>query len=486
LRERKILKEIAPHLVHDMDFILPIYDGCIDFPLTIDSLLESHSLTGNVKRLIQTTLVHAGISAYDLLGRSRAPIRFLSKDEYTRPHLLTDEDLLGIRVYSDGKIRSPERLALEAILRGDQEGGKSFNYSEVVGFVKSRAGKVEAVKVRSGEGIHTLRAKVIVNATGPWIDTVNRLHSPSLSRSLLLRVGGIHAAVSSFPGSEVFGKRALVVPTRSPQGQKRLVFMIPEEDHWIVGTTEKEIADVSDPVDYKPSRAELESLFNAVRRVMPAFNLTADSSEEILYVFAGVRPLRRQERDPTTASRKDLIHYDREAGIISVTGKLTPARAIAERVTDLACKLLGMERVPCRTGKTPLPGGETIPERPSQIAGRYRITEQVAENLIRTYGCRYADVLSQCEKDSCLKEEIGTAHIMAQVIYAVEREKAVKISDVIFRRTYMFRATRGFDIALIEVVGGLMATRLGWAREQLIREVELCRDEIENRYKLID
>ncbi len=91
-----------------------------------------------------------------------------------------------------------------------------------------------------------------------------------------------------------------------------------------------------------------------------------------------------------------------------------------------------------------------------------------------------------CENDNSLSQEIGKGCIRAQVIYAVEREKAVKISDVMCRRTYMFRAAGGFDIASMESVGRLMATRLGWSNEQLRREVELCRDEIENRYELVE
>jgi len=485
LRERYTLKKIAPHLVHDMDFLLPIYDGCIDFPLTIESILDSHYLHGGLRRLLQTSLVHAGMSTYDFLGGSRFPFRFLAKDRLTKHQLLTQKDLLGIRVYSDGKISSPERLALEAILKGDEEGGRSFNYAEVVGFEKEKAGKVEAAIVNSGEAVYTIRGKVIVNATGPWIDTVNRLCSGGASSSLLLRVGGIHVAVSSFAGSEVLGKRALVIPTKCPQGQKRLVFVIPEEGYWLIGTTEKKIDDSCDVLDYKPSRAELESLFDALRRVMPTFDLNPDS-EEILHVFAGVRPLRRQEMDPTTASRKDLIHYDMRSGVISVTGKLTPARAIAQRVTDLACRLLGKEEARCTTAHTPLLGGEPVSERPSEIAARVGIAEETAKKLIGTYGWRHREVLAYCEKDNSLRQEVARGCIMAQVCYAVEREKAVTIADVILRRTDMGKTTKNAGIELVERVGEVMAMRLGWSEEQLRRAVASCTAEIESRYKVAD
>ena len=352
LREREILLRIAPHLVRPLEFLLPFY-GLNPF---------------------HRTRMRAGLFLYDLLSydKSLPSRKHLTRDEVIKrePHL-SKRGLKGAAAYYDAQASLPERLCLENILDACAHGARAYNYAEVTGAIREGdgggdggvrsvrgvggvgsigGGRVTGVRVRDrltntdAEGADDVevRARFVVNASGPWFDRVEDALTGD-SRRHIRTTKGIHIAVPPMIKSAMALESAV---------DGRLVFAIPWLGYTWIGTTDTDFDD--DPANVRADRADVDYLLRSMR---PYFK-DLDASR-IYFTNAGVRALVMEEGSESSVSRLHKISDEAEArrrGLIEILGgKLTGYRAIAEEVTDLACRLLD-RREKCVTADTPLPG----------------------------------------------------------------------------------------------------------------------------------
>jgi glycerol-3-phosphate dehydrogenase len=286
-----------------------------------------------------------------------------------------------------------------------------------------------------------IRAKSVVNATGPWTDAISRIESPS-SRAAVLGTKGVHIAV---PADRV-GNRAAV--TMLAFADQRVMFVLPGATHTIIGTTDTETHERPDQV--RATRADVNYLLDAANAYFPEAKLTGD---DVVCAWAGIRPLiaSGNSGNPAGASREHAITVG-PRGVIAVTGgKLTTYRSMSEEVVDRVQSYLGQPRTQSNTDTRPLPGSAI---RPADID--WRSTVLVA----------------------------GLPYTTADVSDAADHEFACTVADVLVRRTHLAFETRDHGIAVAPRVAELLASRLGWSPTDITRELENYRVEIKRLFTI--
>lgn len=439
LQEREVLLRIAPHLVRPLSFLIPVYRP----------------------RAAARLKLRAGMILYDLLswGKSLPAHRWLAAHEAraTEPSLPID-GLVGAFQYYDAQVPSVERLCLENVLSAQAHGATVMNYAQVDGFLRKN-GAIAGLMVTdtlTGETV-SCPARLVVNATGPWLDAVLRLAGRN-GRPLLRRTKGIHLVTP--PAT----RHALVL---FAQSDGRLFFVVPWNGCSLVGTTDTDYED--DPGVVAATAADVRYLLTEVRRALPA-----GPWETIYYTMAGVRPLARVEGVSESAvSRKHRLvdhgEQDRIPGLISVVGgKITAYRSIAEETVDLVCRRLGCTSSRSATAAMPLPGAR-FTTLAACLADVERIGTQLGLDdgqcryLVDVYGARAVDVLLLAARTPRLAARIcpDAPDILAQVHHAVEHEHARTVADFLLRRSMLgFGPRRGVDA--VDVVAAEMGELLGW------------------------
>ena len=331
LRERAVLLRIAPDLVRPLRFILPFYDA----------------------NVLTRTKFQLGLSMYDwFAGRANLGKHQTLNPEQVgllEPHL-RKEDLRGGAVFYDAQVDSPEQLCLANILDAEAAGARVFNYCPVQGAIREN-NQIRGVAVSDGGKRVEVRARITVNASGPWFDKVAGLLD-SRTRPKIRTTKGVHIACSS-----TVSEHAIIFD--SPI-DGRTMFVIPWRGFTWIGTTDTDFS--GDPRTAHATREEVDYLLKSAASVVPAVK-----DAEIYFSNAGVRALVRASGTESSVSRKHRIENP-NPGLISVLGgKITGYRAIAEEVTDIAAKKLGI-RSSCQTADRFLP---TAPELPLAERIRY-------------------------------------------------------------------------------------------------------------------
>ncbi|MEX2248942.1 MAG: FAD-dependent oxidoreductase, partial [Parvibaculum sp.] len=392
------------------------------------------------------------------------------------------EGLTGAMVYYDCQMFAPERLCLECIEGAAEYGADVVNYAEVTGFDSEPSGngiRIKGVTVRdtlTGE-THRVRGKLVVNAAGPWADTLMGFADDTPARRLI-RSKGIHIITRALTG-----KNALAIKSRLGGH----FFVIPWRGHTIIGTTDTVFEDAPDQVGV--SEKDIADFLIVVNDGLPGLNLTR---ADVLHFYVGLRPLvdttpqvadGEEKKDSYNASRAAEVydHAPEEAieGLVSaIGGKWTTSRHLAEQVVDLALKKLGRQ-AKCETHCTPVYGGE-IGRLKSFVARAKKrhahLPADVVENLVNFYGSRIDEVLATAAERQGESEELlrrlgpNVAEIGAQVVHAVRHEMALRLSDVVFRRTGLGTLGHpGPDV--IARTADLMRRELGWDETTTAHEI---------------
>jgi len=422
LRERETLLRLAPHLIKPLPFLLPFYD----------------------RSLFVRTKLRVGMTLYDLLSfdKTLPRHRFLDPQQVRQaePELRT-EGLQGAAAYYDAQVDSPERLTIENLVDAGAHGAAVLNYTEVVGAIQEH-GEIRGVRVReafTGDE-RQVRARLVVNASGPWFDRV-AAHLGPHPRRLVRTTKGIHLACDRVNHNAV---------ALSSRLDGRLFFVIPWLGYSWVGTTDTDFN--QDPAAATATPEDVRYLVESAAHYFPALR-----SARIHWTNAGVRALVMKPGSESSVSRLHRIIAD-PPGLISVLGgKITGYRAIAEEVTDMACGRLGLA---CRsdTAEAPLPGGR------SPCGRTY---------LESIYGCRAAEVLSLAESDPRLGERLAPEYpdIAAQVVFSVRHEYCLRVCDFMLRRSLLgFQPDKG--IRALPSVAAWMARELGWTQAECNREIQ--------------
>jgi glycerol-3-phosphate dehydrogenase len=415
-RERDLLRRrLAPHLVKPLAFVFPVYRGD---PVGVIAL-------GIGMWLYDVLATFRNIERHRMFSRART----LGLEPALR-----SEGLRGAALYYDC-FTDDARLTLETILAAKEEGAVVANYVELRSFLKDSGRIVGAVLADQVEGTAIrVRARCVVNATGPWTDHIRRLDDPA-SKPCLRVTKGVHIIV---PRDRVGNRQAVVM--RSPR-DKRVLFVIPWGAHDLIGTTDTDFHGSPDDVSADPD--DVDYLIDAANWFFPRANLgTAD----VISAYAGLRPLvaAGEDKSPSAVSREEEI-FESPAGLITlVGGKLTTYRSIARDITRLVAKRLGVPKARRKSDHTrakPLPGG--CSEAPDRIVDGLvacsDLTREQLTHLAQRYGSRTQEVIALAGTKDEFKRGLvhGMPDIWAEVAFAVQKEMAVRCEDILFRRTHL-------------------------------------------------
>jgi glycerol-3-phosphate dehydrogenase len=449
LRERETLLRIAPHLVKPLEFLIPFF-----------------------KRAKATALkMRVGLALYDALSYDKSlPSRrwLTSAAARAADPALARTAATGAAAYHDARVDSPERLALENVLDAERHHGVALNYCEVRS-ITPRDGasilRVRDVTTPGGADEGEINARVVVNATGAWLELVGETLTGQRPGVIRL-TKGVHLVCR--PVTE----HALVL--FSPI-DRRLFFAIPRAGLTWIGTTDTDFS--GDPAMARAERSDVDYLLRSVQHVFPSL-----SRGDVLHTTAGVRALVKAGGSESSVSRMHRIAAGPPAGpagVISVLGgKITGYRAIAEDVTDAVCEQLGARDRRCSTADRPLPGGAPAPA--TSVALPQRPEAQAA--LADLYGSRLDELAALVGADPQLGAPLSPRYhdIGAQVVLAVRAEHCVHLSDFMRRRTLLgATADQGWDAAAR--AAALMRAELGWSAGREAEELAAYRREIEWR-----
>jgi len=483
LRDREAILHVAQHLVKPLGFLVPIYDRSSRGPL----------------------MIRLGMNVYDALSydRSMARHKMLSRKKVEeREPGLNPEGLKAAAFYYDAQVEYAERVAVENAISARDNGATIITYANVERLIVENGDVrgVEFTDVFEGER-YTASAPVTVNVAGPWVDEVLAdLHRPGTDENVGRFMGGTkgsHLIVDPFPGAPE--GEALYVEARK---DGRPYFIVPWNGRYLIGTTDLRYEGNLDHVS--ASEDEIQYLLDETNYVIPGARL---SREDVLFTYAGVRPLPYNPEGETGGVTRSHVVFDHAkggsaaggkvksqsaelpqvGGLLSIIGgKLTTYLNLSRQTVDAVFEKLGRKAPKSTSREVPLPGSETSDFE--AFAAGFRsastIPEVLSGRLLKLYGVRAAEVLKVGEDDPELLKPLSsivsveTALIGAEVIWALREEMAQTLSDVLLRRTMAGYGPRvGLDVA--EAAAGVAVKHLGWEQDRAEREVREYREWIE-------
>lgn len=401
LREREVLMAKAPHIIWPMRFLLP-----------------------HRPHLRPAWMIRAGLFLYDHLGKRRAlpasrGVRFPAQGP------LAPSITRGFE-YSDCWVDDARLVVLNALQAREQGAEVLVRTRCIAAREMEGLWELELEDAASGERFRR-RARALVNAAGPWVEQVIRQRLAREPRYGIRMIQGSHLVVPRLNEDE----RAYLLQNRDG----RIVFVLPwEEDFSLVGTTDRRYD--GDPARVTATDEEIDYLLEVVN----AHFRRPLARTDVLRTFSGVRPLCDDEStDPAAMTRDYTLHLDTSgAPLLSVFGgKLTTYRRLAEAaLAQLAPHLPTMG--PAWTEKAPLPGGDigSQADFTARLLAEFPwLGETRARRLARTYGSLCLEFLAGAHSEADLGEEFGAGLTAREVDYLVDREWAVGLEDILWRRT---------------------------------------------------
>lgn len=408
LFERDTLLKNAPHLTHPLAILTPCR-----------TWVESIYLTIGLK-------MYEWISGKHTIGASH----WLSKkDALDLIPELKQKTLSSGVLYYDGQL-DDARYCLAIVQKAEELGCTVLNYTQALDFHKDSSGKLKSliIKELSSNALHIVNADVFVNATGPFADHIRQMANPKLSSRMKVSRGA-HLVL---PADVMKNPTAMLVP-KTDDG--RVLFIIPWQDHLLVGTTDEE-----DILSETPDLEEVE-----IPYLLKYVNLYLEkpvTPDQILAGFAGQRPLLgKAEKSSDTKSlvRDHEVEVDTNSQLVSIMGgKWTTYRLMAKDTIDHIYGAIWKKKpIICTTEHQLLHGAEGYNFNDwIRLIAEYQITEEVAKHLLKKYGSEAKAVLQLTENEVYLKELLVPNHpfIKAEVIYAIHQEMAVNATDILERR----------------------------------------------------
>ena len=458
LHEReRLLYTLAPHLVKPVPFLYPI-----------------------LHRVWERPYVTAGIGLYDTLAHVGSKVasmpfhRHLSERgvQKTFPSIKPGA-MVGAVKYWDGRV-DDARLVLTLIRTAAGYGALAASRTRVTGLLKNDDAAVVGARVtdlETGEEFE-IRARKVIAATGVWTEeTQDMAHTDGGLKVLASK--GIHIVV---PRERIKGEVGLILQT-----EKSVLFVIPWEHYWLIGTTDTPYEqDVSAPV---ATAADIDYVIEHANVVLEE-PLTR---EDVIGSFAGLRPLLQpgvKDGTETASTKVSREHTVAEVtpGLISIAGgKLTTYRIMAQDAVDFA---LGKERakqLPSVTDRTLLHGANgyvPLTRQVEQISGRYGWSPETVDHLLNRYGAGIAEIESIVDEREDLAEPLKDApeYLRAEVVQAARNEGVLHLEDVFETRTRMTFDQPDHGLAALDEVADLLAEELGWDEERRTREIQAYRD----------
>jgi glycerol-3-phosphate dehydrogenase len=467
--ERRVMLDLAPHLVNPLAFLFPVYAGS----------------RRNLRMIKAGMWLYAGLSLF----RSPKRHQVLNAAEVAEVEpLLKQEGLQGAPLYYDCST-DDSRLVLENVLDGIENGGLAVSWARVDALVKDEQGRVSGVVVKNTRdgSVREVKANAIINATGPWTDEVLGLSGPR-TEDMLRLTKGIHIVVDR---EKLPVEHAVVL---FHPDDDRVLFALPWGERTYIGTTDTDYEGA--PGEEAATLADVDYCIAAANEHFPTQQISRD---DVIATWAGLRPLISppEEMDDVAeskVSREHQITVGRDGLITIAGGKLTTYRKMAKEVVDVAVHLLKLsDGLPedlhsAQTFKAPLPGAVGWPAHDDHALVAEELArvcecdlpKDVARHLVDTYGMRAVQVAKLCAKDPALLEPIvpGRVEIMAQVDFGVQEELAASVSDILIRRTQII--FRDFDQGLgaADKVANRLAQLIGWSAEEKQKSIDYYKSEV--------
>jgi glycerol-3-phosphate dehydrogenase len=428
LQERGIIFRNAPHLTRNQEFIIPVYTWFDAIKYTI------------------------GLKLYDILAGRRS----LGKSRFIKPGTtlarlptLKREGLIGGVIYHDGQF--DDCRFLNSLVRSIADhGGTARPYSKVIGLLKSNSGKVEGVRVRDVESREEfeLKAGLVINATGIFVDAVLKMDHPVVKRTIRPSQG-VHLV---FDRSFLQGDSAIMIPKTN---DGRVLFAIPWYDKVVAGTTDTPV----DKLTLEPKALDEEITF--ILQTAGKYLTRKPMRDDILSVFAGLRPLVSSPDNPVNTreiSRRHKVTIS-SSGLVTVEGgKWTIYRKMAMDTLNKAMRAGLLEQRPCRTHQLPLNG--------FALSDRHDRTH--------IYGSHAREIRKMTEAHPGWARTLHPRlpYTEAELRWICRHEMPRKLEDLLARRIRALFLDAAASMEMAAEAASIMAEELGQDEEWTIQQVE--------------
>ena len=457
VRERRVLSVILPHLVHPLPFVIPTYQGLSRNRWLMRLYFAFNDILAHDRNQIPDPAKHLPSS------------RLLSRDECLALNPLIDPTgVTGGIEWFDCQMYNSDRVNLSFLLSAVDRGAVAANYVEGMRLAR-RQGRVEGMVAhdRIGDERFDIRARVVLNSTGPWAPSLLRTLAPELGTSLPAVLSKAMNVILTKP----IGSHAVGGPAAS-----RLLFMAPWRGYALVGTSHDRFDGTADELVVR--RSEVKRFLSDVNTAFPGLGV---GLPDVRLVHRGLLPTANYSNDRVRLLKTSAVRDHRADGIdglVSILGvRYTTARETAERAIDAVCGVLGKAPPPCRTSDTPLIGGDIVDfERFVDDAVQAEtpgVNTETRRHLARSYGTAYSRVLQALRKNPADRATLGASCDVTrgEVRHAVSEEAAVRLSDAVMRRTEAGSAGHPGNDEL-RSAAEVMADELGWNRQRINDEIE--------------
>jgi len=388
------IQKIAPHLLFRIPFIMPIRHK-ITVPF-FETYFEVYDRYAVLKNGMRHTL--------------------LNKEEIQ--HLIPNiaDDVLYAVTMDEWGI-DPQRLCVANALSASEYGAEILLYTELIDYLKDAQGNIIGVRVRDQQGERDLKARLVMQATGPWIMQTSKRAGVQVK----IRPGkGVHIT---------FDRRLLNYSLILTMIDGRASFIMPHQNTTILGTTDDDY--YGDLDDLRVNEDEVEYLLQGAERYFPGIR-----QARMIRAWVGIRPTLYQWGKNEDALSRDHKVFDHEKedgvkGIISIAGgKLASYRLMSEEASDLICQKLGID-ARCQTHLIPLPGGEKE-VNPKELAERYKVPAYAVHRMIYRHGARSEEILELTRERAELKEMVCFCEpvLACELVYCIKKEWARSLTQL--------------------------------------------------------
>ncbi|MGY5353312.1 glycerol-3-phosphate dehydrogenase/oxidase [Wenyingzhuangia sp. IMCC45467] len=434
LKERAILKRNAPHIVHDLKFVVPTYDWW------------------------ESPFYGIGLKLYDWLAGKEGfgDSELISKEE-TVAYIptVTQDGLRGGVIYHDGQF-DDTRLLINMMQTAKEQGATVLNYTQFLEFTKNLAGLIDGAIIQDIFTFekYTITAKSVINATGVFSDTI-RQKDIKTTHKIMTSSQGIHIVLEK---EFLPGDTAIMIP-HTDDG--RVLFAVPWHDKILIGTTDTPVTEYSsEPL---PQNQEIDFLLTHAAKYLTK----NPTKKDVKSVFVGLRPLVKSgnANDTSEISREHVIEVSKN-GLISIAGgKWTTYRKMAEDVVDKATMVAVIPFIKSETEFLNIHGH------------RKKKTE---ESPLSIYGTDEKLMKKLYNSNSELKEKIHPNHpyLKVQIVWAVQKEDAKTIEDILARRIRLLFLDAKASIEATETVATIMQQLLNksnkWKENEITNFTKLA------------
>ncbi len=476
IHERRVLMYIAPHLVHPLPVLMPTYSYKLKSRPALAAALLANDIVGFDRNGL--TDPQKFIPRGHTMSRKELKELIPGYDKY---------NLNGGAQWFDCQCYNTERLLLSYVISAANRGADVANYVKATGLLKheSTVTGVQAKDVLTGDRFD-IRSRFVINESGPWVDDVlaglagapkRKTFIPSTALNLILNrdVAAKFALGLSGPFKHIF-------ENGSVYNGFRILFFSPWRGKTILGTNHRPFH--GDHHEYKVTEKEISEFLHDLNQAYPAAEM---KREEVTFFYGGFLPM--TGINPRTGDVQLIRHFhihdhastDGISGLITVVGvKYTTARDVAKRTLDLIAGKMGKTLPKCETEITRLYGGEI--ERLADFLNEnvadktHHLDEKVMHHLSYNYGSAIGDILQYEKEDPRALEKVsGSEEVLAaEVVHAVREEMAIRLSDVVLRRTDLGSAGDPGEQALAETAR-IMSKELGWMDVTCKAEIDTTR-----------